>query len=236
MIIGGVVFGVFAGVNYWFPKFAGFRLNERLGKYAFWCWIIGFLAAFMPLYVLGIMGATRRTDNYAAENGWQGLFVIAGIGVMIIGLGVAFMILQLVVSFFQRKQLRDKTGDPWDGRTLEWSTTSMPPIYNFAVVPQVSSRDAFWEAKQSKQNVKVRYEDIVLPKNSGAGLMIAIAAGVTGFAIVWHIWWLAIVAFTIGAIILIARLTNDDTEYVLTAKEVEVIENARTRKSKVRHA
>lgn len=236
MIIGGVVFGVFAGVNYWFPKFAGYRLNERLGKYAFWCWIIGFLAAFMPLYVLGIMGATRRTDNYAAENGWQGLFVIAGIGVAIIGLGVALMVLQLIVSFFQRKKLRDSTGDPWDGRTLEWSTTSMPPFYNFAVIPEVNSRDAFWESKQSKTKKPTIYEDIVLPKNTGAGLMIASAAGVVGFAIIWHIWWLAILGMIVGTFILIIRLSNDDTEYVLLAEDVEKLEKARTRKQKERHA
>ncbi|HVX48203.1 MAG TPA: cbb3-type cytochrome c oxidase subunit I, partial [Candidatus Saccharimonadales bacterium] len=149
MIISGVVFGFFAGLTYWFPKVFGFRLNERLGKYAAWCWIVGFVLAFGPLYILGLMGATRRLDHYSASMGWQGLFIVAGIGAMIIFLGVCFQLLQLAYSIWKRDENRDLTGDPWDGRTLEWSTASPTPEYNFAVLPTVSSRDAFWEMKRS---------------------------------------------------------------------------------------
>jgi cytochrome o ubiquinol oxidase subunit 1 len=236
MIIGGVLFGYFAGLTYWFPKIFGFRLNERLGKYAFWCWLVGFLLAFVPLYILGMMGATRRLDHYDASLGWQGLFVVAGVGVMVIGLGIFFQLLQIVYSLWKRKETADTTGDPWDGRTLEWSTSSPAPVYNFATVPAVHTRDAFWEMKQSKATKNPVYTDIVLPKNSGAGLVVAVFAGVFGFAVVWHLWWLAALALVgvIGTIIV--RASNDETEYVLTAREVEKIENGIARRNKRRYA
>jgi cytochrome o ubiquinol oxidase subunit 1 len=132
MVIGGVVFGYFAGISYWFPKVFGFTLNERLGRYAFWCWIIGFATAFLPLYALGFMGATRRLDHYDSSMGWQSLFIVAGVGALIIGLGVVMQILQFIVSIKDRNKNRDTTGDPWNGRTLEWSTSSPAPVYNFA--------------------------------------------------------------------------------------------------------
>src|ERR1043166_3530626 len=150
MIIGGVVFGYFAGLTYWFPKIFGFRLNERLGRYAFWCWLVGFMLAFIPLYILGLMGATRRLDHYDPSVGWQQLFVVAGVGVAIIVAGVGFQILQLLVSIKQRRQNMDTTGDPWNARTLEWSTSSPAPIYNFALTPDVKNRDEFWALKQAK--------------------------------------------------------------------------------------
>ncbi len=228
MIIGGVVFGFFAGITYWFPKVMGFRLNERLGKYAFGCWLGGFLLAFVPLYILGLMGATRRLDHYDASLGWQGLFIVSGIGVLIIMAGIGFQVLQLIVSIKQREQNRDITGDPWDGRTLEWSTASPTPFYNFAVIPKADTRDPFWVAKQAKSAVtkKAIYQDITLPKNSGAGLIIAGFAFVTGFATIWHIWWLAFMAL-IGVIVaVLIRLNQEETEYTLTATEVKKLEAA----------
>ena len=136
VIIGGVVFGFFTGYSYWFPKFAGYTLDEKLGKLSFWCWMIGFLLAFLPLYLLGIMGATRRLNQYDVL-GWQPLFVVAGVGALIILLGVGFQVLQFIVSYKNRAQNRDTTGDPWNGRNLEWSIHSPPPFYNFATIPQV---------------------------------------------------------------------------------------------------
>jgi len=112
MIVSGVLFGYFAGLSYWFPKAFGFKLNERLGKYTFWCWAVGFVLAFVPLYILGFMGATRRLDHYDASLGWQPLFIVAGVGVLVICLGVGFQILQLIVSIVQREKNRDVTGDP----------------------------------------------------------------------------------------------------------------------------
>lgn len=230
MIIGGVVFGYMAGLTYWFPKIFGFKLNEKLGSYAFWCWLIGFVLAFVPLYILGLMGATRRLDHYDASMGWQGLFIVAGVGVLIIGLGVAFQVLQLGVSIWKRNENRDRSGDPWDGRTLEWSTPSPVPVYNFAVVPKVTSRDAFWAIKQGKASeAKPRYTDITLPKNSPMGLIIASCAMVGGFAIVWHIWWLAIIGLLGVIVSVIIRLHTDETEYTISAAEVARVESTHRR-------
>lgn len=230
MIIGGVVFGIFAGLTYWWPKFTGFRLNETLGKCAFWCWLIGFLLAFMPLYALGFMGATRRLDHYDASLGWQPLFIVAGIGVATIGLGIAFQLLQLGYSIWKRNENR-VDGDPWGGRTLEWSTTSPPPYYNFAATPVVNERDAFWEIKQSKQLKKQEVEDIWLPKNSGFGVIIASFAFIGGFAVVWHIWWLAIIGLLGVLASLIVRLSQDETEYLVPAHEVAALEAKRRRQT-----
>lgn len=229
MIIGGVVFGYFAGITYWFPKIFGFRLNERLGRYAFWCWLIGFLLAFVPLYVLGLMGATRRLDHYEASMGWQGLFIVAGVGVLIILLGIGCQILQFIVSIRQRQQNLDTSGDPWDGRTLEWSTTSPAPFYNFAITPVVTGRDAFWTMKHrdTAKAEKPVYAPIHIPKNTPAGLIIASFAFLVGFGAVWHILWLvAVGAFGILVTVII-RTSNDHSEYTLTAARLEKLEAAR---------
>lgn len=227
MIIGGVVFGFFAGLTYWFPKIFGFKLNERLGRYAFWCWLVGFLLAFIPLYILGLMGATRRLDNYDASLGWQPLFVVAAFGVMLIGTGIAFQALQLFVSFKQRKANLDTSGDPWDGRTLEWSTASPPPFYNFAHIPKADQRDAFWAQKHAKEKASHgRYEPIRIPKNTPMGLILGGLAFTFGFAIIWHIYWLAIVSFLAIVAALVVRSLSEEDEYTLPAADVAKVENA----------
>jgi cytochrome o ubiquinol oxidase subunit 1 len=227
MIVGGVVFGYFAGISYWFPKVFGFKLNERLGRYAFWCWLVGFLAAFVPLYILGLMGATRRLDHYDPSMGWQQLFIVAGVGVAIIGAGVGFQILQLFISIKDRAKNRDLTGDPWNGRTLEWATSSPAPEYNFALIPEVDDRDPFWKMKRSKNHEQPKYEDIVVTKNTPIGMFIALAAFIAGFAIVWHIVWLMLVGVFFVPILIIARSLNPEPERIIKAKEVEQIELAR---------
>ncbi len=231
VIIGGVVFGYFAGLTYWFPKIFGFRLHEGLGKAAAWCWALGFLVAFLPLYALGFMGAARRLDHYEASTGWQGLFIVAGVGVMILALGIGLQLLQLAVSIWKRKELADKTGDPWNGRTLEWSVPSPAPFYNFAVTPHVTARDQWWEDKQARRKGHMPkapvYQDIELPKNTGMGMVIAAAAFVIGFGLIWHIWWMALGSFAALVVLLIVRLTTDDTEYVVTAKELERLDTVR---------
>jgi cytochrome o ubiquinol oxidase subunit 1 len=221
MIVGGVLFGAFAGFAYWFPKFTGFSLNERLGKYAFWFWIVGFLLAFVPLYILGFMGATRRLDHYDPSMGWQGLFVVAGIGVALICVGVLFQLIQLGYSIWKRNEHR-VGNDPWNGRTLEWSISSPPPEYNYAVIPTVTSRDEFWEAKKKKHSplFKPAYEDIWLPKNSGAGIIVGGFALAFGIGVIFHMWWLVLVGLSGVIITLIIRLTNDDTEEKLTAATI----------------
>lgn len=221
MIIGGVVFGYFAGLTYWFPKIFGFTLHEGLGKLAFWLWLVGFCTAFVPLYVLGLMGATRRLDHYDASLGWQGLFIVAGVGVMIIGLGIAVQLLQLFVSIRDRKKHRDLTGDPWDGRTLEWSVPSPAPSYNFAVIPRAAGRDPFWKQKQATTKATApQYEDITLPKNTPLGIFIAAAAFLCGFGLIWHIWWLAGIGLLGVITLLIVRASDDETEYTIPAAEV----------------
>lgn len=224
MIIGGVVFGFFAGLTYWFPKIFGFTLNERLGRYAFWCWFIGFLLAFMPLYILGLMGATRRLDHYDASLGWQGLFIVAAVGAATIFAGIGFQILQLIYSILKRDENRDLTGDPWNGRTLEWSTTSPAPEYNFAAIPEVTGRDAYWSMKHKRSQTTATYEDIYVPKNTPAGLIIAALAFIGGFAVVWHIWWLALIGL-IGIILsIIIRTTGGDHERRITATRIAKLE------------
>jgi len=221
-IIGGVVFGYLAGFTYWFPKVFGFKLNEKLGKWAFWCWLIGFYIAFIPLYALGLMGMTRRLSHYDTSTGFQPLLIVAAIGALIIGLGFAFQILQLIVSIKNRDQNKDTTGDPWNGRTLEWSIPSPAPFYNFAHIPTVESRDAFWEAKQKHQDLfaHTKKEDIHMPKNTSVGLIIGILSGVFGFAIIWHMMGLMILSLGAIAITMVARSFNLNTAYYLKAEEL----------------
>jgi cytochrome o ubiquinol oxidase subunit 1 len=230
MIVGGVVFGYFAGLYYWFPKVFGFRLHEGLGKLAFYFWSSGFVVAFTPLYVLGLMGATRRLDHYDPSMGWQPLFIVAGVGALLVGVGIAFQLLQLVVSIWQRDQRRDLTGDPWNARTLEWATPSPAPVYNFATIPVIHERDAFWAAKQSGKPQRKRYEDILLPRNTGAGVWIAGFAFAVGFGMVWHMWWLAIGGVLGVMTTVVVRACDEETEYVMTAKQVERHENALARR------
>jgi cytochrome o ubiquinol oxidase subunit 1 len=223
MIISGVLFGFFAGITYWFPKVFGFKLNEKLGKYAAICWIAGFIFAFVPLYILGLMGATRRMDHYDASLGWQQLFIVAAVGVALILVGVGLQILQFIVSIMQMQKSRDTSGDPWNGRTLEWSTSSPPPVYNFALIPEAHVRDAFWVAKHAKsaKTEDTQYEDIRLPKNTPFPMLIAGFAFLVGFGIVWHIWWLAILGFLGVVSSIIIRSTDENTEYTITAAELK---------------
>jgi cytochrome o ubiquinol oxidase subunit 1 len=226
VIIGGVLFGFFAGYTYWFPKFLGFKLNEKLGRYAFWCWITGFFAAFLPLYILGFMGATRRLNHYDVP-GWQPLFVVAAIGVVLIFAGLGFQVLQVVVSVKQRKENQDTTGDPWNGRTLEWSTSSPPPHYNFAITPEVHERDAFMAMKRDKTEPRRDYHPIHMPKNSSVGVFVGLFSFTLSFGLIWYMWWLAILSTVALVGTLILRLFVKETEYYIPVEEVEKTEAAR---------
>jgi cytochrome o ubiquinol oxidase subunit 1 len=230
MIVSGVLFGYFAGLTYWFPKIFGFTLNERLGKIAFWFWSSGFLTAFIPLYILGLMGATRRLDHYDASMGWQGLFIVAGVGVMLICIGIGFQILQLAYSIWKRNDNLDLTGDPWNGRTLEWSIPSPAPIYNFAHLTPVTTRDDWWTQKQSKSRRQAAFEAIVVPKNTGLGVMVGASSFLAGFGLIWHIWWLAIIGVIAIITTLVVRASDEEPERIIPAAEVRSIETAlRTR-------
>src|SRR6201988_2188809 len=210
VIIGAVVFGAFAGYNYWFPKAFGFTLDERLGKASFWCWLIGFYLAFPPLYALGLMGTTRRLQHIPYPS-WQPLLLVAEVGAIVIFLGVLCQIAQLYVSIRTRESRRDLTGDPWNGRTLEWSTTSPPPAYNFAVLPKVETIDAFWHMKHTGQApVRTAYEAIEMPRNSPAGFITAFFAVIMGFSLIWQIWWLAVVGFVAATIVVLIAAWSID--------------------------
>lgn len=227
VIIGGVVFGCFAGMTYWFPKAFGYTLNETWGKRAFWFWIIGFYVAFMPLYALGFMGMTRRLSQQI-DPVFHPLLMVAAAGAALIALGILCQVIQIVVSVRDREKNRDLTGDPWGGRTLEWATSSPPPFYNFAIVPEVNNqRDVFWQMKEegTAYQKPLAYEPIHMPKNTGAGVVIAAFSLVFGFALIWHIWWLAIVGFAGMIVTWIVHSFNEDVDYYVPVEEVERIEN-----------
>ena len=228
VLIGGVVFGYFAGLTYWFPKAFGFKLNEKLGKASFWCWCIGFYVAFMPLYVLGLEGMTRRLDHYNNPL-WHPWLIVAAAGAGIILIGIMLQVAQLVVSILQRERNRDLTGDPWDGRTLEWSVASPPPFYNFATIPVVHERDVFWEMKREgvAEQTPGDYHRIHMPKNTGAGVVIGAFSFLLGFALTWHIWWLAAVGALGNLFTLIVRSFNDETDYFVSPETVRELESVR---------
>ena len=228
VIIGGVVFGVFAGYNYWFPKVFGFTLDERLGKAGFWCWLVGFYLAFTPLYVLGLMGMTRRLQHIS-DPSWRPLLLVAELGAVVIFAGVLCQIAQLYVSIRTRESRRDLTGDPWNGRTLEWATSSPPPAYNFATLPRVQSIDAFWDMKRRGVTpVDTHYETIEMPRNSPVGFITAFFAVVTGFTLIWHIWWMAILGLLAAAVTMLAFGWSDEREHEVSAAEIEKQEQARS--------
>lgn len=225
VIIGGVVFGYLAGFNYWFPKAMGFKLNETLGKCAFWFWITGFFVAFLPLYALGFMGMTRRLSTNINPE-YHTMLMIAVGGAVLILIGILFQLLQLVVSIKDRNKNRDLTGDPWGGRTLEWATSSPPPFYNFAEIPVVTERDAFWDMKEKGAAYKrsAAYKEIHMPKNTGAGVIISFFSLVMGFALIWYIWWLAILGAVGVAVTWIAHSFNNDVDYYVPVDVVEKTE------------
>ena len=223
VIIGGVVFGAFAGYTYWFPKAFGFRLHEGLGKAAFWCWFIGFWLAFAPLYVLGLAGATRRMQHYP-ELQWQPWMIVACAGALVILAGIVLTALQLVVSIRQRERRRDATGDPWDGRTLEWATRSPPPAWNFAALPRIEGLDAFEQAKRCRGGVLATDDGqggtLEMPRPSALGVVLAFFAFVCGFAMVWHIAWLALAGLAGFVAACTARAWNMDTSFELPADDL----------------
>ncbi|HCK26024.1 MAG TPA: cytochrome o ubiquinol oxidase subunit I, partial [Alcanivorax sp.] len=230
VIIGGVLFGLFAGITYWYPKAFGYKLDPFWGKMSFWFWTIGFYFAFMPLYVLGLMGVTRRMSQFEEDAAMQFWFQVAAFGAFLIALGILFFIVQLVVSHRRRDQLRDTTGDPWDGRTLEWATSSPPPQYNFAFTPRVHDLDAWWQMKQHKyRRPEQGFKAIHMPKNTAAGIILAGISTVLGFALVWHMWLLAGVSFAALLAVAIGHTFNYDRDYHIPAEEVERVEAERTR-------
>ena len=228
VIIGGVLFGLMAGVTYWFPKAFGFRLDPFWGKMSFWFWVVGFYFAFMPLYVLGFMGVTRRLNHFD-DPSLQIWFVIAAFGAVLIAIGIASFIIQIVVSFRNREALADLTGDPWHGRTLEWSTSSPPPDYNFAFTPMVHDLDTWADMKKRGYVRPLKgYKSIHMPKNTGAGAILSGLSTIFGFAMIWYIWWLAALSLIAILVVAIGHTFNYRRDFYVPAEEVVATEGRRS--------
>ncbi len=230
-IIPGVVFAVFAGYTYWFPKAFGFVLDERLGKWAFWLWLVGFWVAWAPGYVTGLEGMTRRLQHYDNPQ-WHPWMIVSLCGVGIILAGIVAQVAQVVVSIRTRDRRRDLTGDPWDGRNLEWATSSPPPVFNFAVLPNVTDQEPYWDVKQEARRrmqlvtPEPEYEPIEMPRNTPTGFVTAFFATVTGFALIWHIWWLVILGLVGAYVTFVIFAWRDHPEFVIPADEVARIDRA----------
>jgi cytochrome o ubiquinol oxidase subunit 1 len=231
VIVGGVIFGIFAALTYWWPKAFGYRLHEGWGKAAFWCALAGFYVTFVPLYVTGILGMTRRLQHYDVAD-WYPWLLVSAAGILVLMAGAACQVTQLVVSYLRRNELRDNTGDPWDGRTLEWATSSPPPVFNFAVLPQVQDTEYYWELKQrafeqARLSEEPNYQPIEMPRNSPTGFVCAFFATIIGFALVWHIWWLMIVGLVGAYVTFVVFAWRDVPEYIIPADEVARLDRAR---------
>ncbi|VFP78896.1 Cytochrome bo(3) ubiquinol oxidase subunit 1 [Candidatus Erwinia haradaeae] len=233
VIIGGVVFGCFAGITYWFPKIFGVILNEKWGIRSFWFWILGFFTAFIPLYVLGFMGMTRRLSQEINPE-FHTMLVIAAGGTILISCGIICQFIQLYVTIRDRKNNRDLTGDPWGGRTLEWSTSSPPPFYNFAILPKINERDAFWQMKKKEKMFQdiPKYTAIHMPKNSSVGIIIAFFSLLFGFSMIWHIWWLVCMSLLAILISWMTKSFDEDIDYYVPIHDIMIIENHHINESK----
>ncbi len=231
VIIGGVVFALYAGITFWFPKAFGFKLNEAWGKAVFWFTIIGFYVTFMPLYVAGLLGMTRRLQHYEVAE-WRPWVVAATFGVAISGIAMICQFIQLYVSIRDREALRDKTGDLWNGRSLEWATSSPPPVFNFAFLPEVKSEEPYWEMKQRSMRTGHladigAYQPIEMPRNSATGFITAFFATMAGFSLIWHIWWMVIVSLVAAYAGFVWFAWRDKDEYTVPASEVEKLDQER---------
>ena len=230
VIIGGVLYGLFAGINYWFPKAFGFRLDRKWGTISFWFWVTGFFFAFMPLYVLGLMGVTRRLRTFD-DPSLQIWFIIAGFGAALIAVGIAAFLVQIAVSVRDRERLRDMTGDPWGGRTLEWATASPPPDYNFALTPVVHNIDAWWDMKaRGYQRPTSGFRPIHMPRNTGTGVVLAGFSVALAVGLIWYVWWLAAASFAAILVTAIAHTWIYNRDYDVPLEEVRAFEDRRTLK------
>jgi cytochrome o ubiquinol oxidase subunit 1 len=228
VIIGGVLFGAFAAINYWWPKAFGFKLNQFWGKVSFWLWVSGFYFAFVPLYVLGLMGVTRRLRTFE-DPSYQIWFIIAAFGAFLVALGIAAMLIQFAVSIRDRKKLVDVTGDLWNGRTLEWATSSPPPNYHFAFTPIVHDGDAWADMKaRGYKRPTTGFKDIHMPSNTGAGVILGALATAFGVGMIWYVWWLAIGSFVALLVVAIGHTFNYKRDFHIPAADVTREEDART--------
>ncbi|KZD25581.1 cytochrome o ubiquinol oxidase subunit I [Tardiphaga robiniae] len=229
VIIGGVVFGIFAAINFWFPKAFGFKLDQFWGKVSFWGWVLGFYFAFMPLYALGLMGVTRRLRTFD-DPSLQIFFIVAAFGAVLIAIGIGAFLVQIAVSIWNREKLRDTTGDPWNARTLEWATSSPPPDYNFAFTPVIHDNDSWWDMKRRGYVRPLEgFRPIHMPKNTGTGLILSVLATAMGFALIWYIWWLAALSFVAIVGVAIFHTFNYNRDFHIPVEDVIRTEGERTK-------
>lgn len=221
VLIPGTLFGLLAGYNYWFPKAFGFRLNERWGMASALCWIFGFMLAFFPLYGMGLLGFPRRTVAYFNPI-YNPYMYVAEFGALVILAGLACIFIQLAVSIMQRDQNRVPAGDPWDASSLEWSIAAPAPEYNFPVLPEVTARDAFMVAKEHHAAYLPpdRFTDIEVPKNSPMGMIMCVMGTLVTFGLVWHVWWLVVVAMLVAIGAMVWHGFVREHERVIPAAEI----------------
>ena len=229
VIIGGVLFGLLAGITYWFPKAFGFKLDPFWGKVSFWGWVVGYWVAWTPMYVTGLMGVTRRI-HHLDDVSLQPYFVVAAIGALIILVGILGTVMSIVMGIVRRDELRDETGDPWQARTLEWSTTSPPPAYNFAFTPVVHDLDAWFDMKsRGYRRPAEGYRPIHMPRNTGTGVYLSALTVTFGFGMIWYIWWLAAISAVGLLVVSIGHTFNYNRDYFIRAEDVARTEGARVR-------
>ncbi|WP_281995131.1 cbb3-type cytochrome c oxidase subunit I [Ruegeria faecimaris] len=221
VLLPGVLFGLLAGYNYWFPKAFGFRLSEGWGRISVALWTVGFMLTFLPLYFVGLMGMPRRSYSWE-DPSFHPYMIAAVLGSLVILAALLSIIVQLWVSIRDREKTRVPVGDPWDGRTLEWSIPAPPPPYNFAIIPHVTDRDDFAAAKERGNAYPSldAYEDILMPRNTAIGFGLCVLSGIWMFALVWWIWWLAIATTAAMLAAFIAWTFRTDTEEFIPAEQV----------------
>ena len=226
MLIPGLLYGMLAGTTFWFPKAFGFRLDERWGRVACGCWVVGFWLAFMPLYALGLSGMARRTAEIY-EPSFRPWLYVAGAGAFVLLGALASLFVQLWVSVRDRAALSVAAGDPWDGRSLEWSVSAPPPEYNFAVIPQVHRRDVWHDLKRKGDPYRPpdHYDDIDLPRNTGVGPAIGVAGAAAAFGLTWHLWWLAAAGLLVVLAAVIVRSFARDVDRTVPADEVRATQD-----------
>ena len=227
-IIGGVVFGLMAGLTYWWPKMFGYKLNDKLGRASFWCWFWGFWLAFVPLYILGFMGMTRRMNTIGLDHPeWAPYLHVAFVGAVVIAVGIGLTVLNILWSLKEYKKNQDVTGDPWNARTLEWSIASPAPFYNFAKLPVVNDIDQFWYDKENGKAypTDVKYEEIHMPKNRTIGVVMTVLLTAGAFGVIWHMWWLAVLGLVGTIVSLIVSSFNTEHDYYVDVETVTKTES-----------
>ncbi|WP_025114589.1 cytochrome aa3 quinol oxidase subunit I [Lysinibacillus fusiformis] len=225
VLIPGTVFGVLAGYHYWWPKMFGFRLNEKLGKTAFWFIAISFNVTFFPLFILGLDGYARRMYTYSESTGYGPLNMLSFVGAL--GLAVGFALIVYNIYYSWKHMPRNEKADVWEGRTLEWATHSPVPEYNFAVVPTVTRLDEFWFAKKEGRDITAgKIEKIHMPNNTGTPFWMSGFFFLAAFFAVFNLWVPAIISMLGVFGFMIHRSFEKDHGRYISVEEVMATEKS----------